>query len=173
MACSNTMTGIPSECKDSIGGIKAAYIAEHADLTFPLTETQNVITAITMALGKTFKPFVFRKETGNFTSTINSDDAAGTTFVQSEIVLQFTKQETAKRLEIAALMVGNCAVIIEDGNGKCWFFGEDFPVVLTAGSAASGTAMGDFNGYNITLTDKSKALPKEVGANVISGLLHT
>jgi hypothetical protein len=170
MACSITMTGIAAECKDSIGGIKAAYIAEHADLT-SLTETSNVITAITMATGKTFKPFVFRKETGNFTSTINSDDAAGTTFVQSEIVLQFTKQETAKRLEIAALMVGNCAVIIEDGNGKYWFFGEDFPVVLTAGSAASGTAMGDFNGYNITLTDKSKALPKEVDADIIAGLL--
>ena len=170
MACSITMTGISSECKDSIGGIKAAYIAEHADVG-SLTETQNVISAITMAVGKTFKPFVFRKETGNFTSTINSDDAAGTTFVQSEIVLQFTKQETAKRLEIAALMVGNCAVIIEDGNGKFWFFGEDFPVVLTAGSAASGTAMGDFNGYNITLTDKSKALPKEVKADIIAGLL--
>ena len=170
MACSNTMTGIPSECKDSIGGIKAAYIAEHADVV-SLDEAQGIITTITMAAGKTFKPFVFRKETGNFTSTINSDDAAGTTFVQSEIVLQFTKQETAKRLEIAALMVGNCAVIIEDGNGKCWFFGEDFPVVLTAGSAASGTAMGDFNGYNITLTDKSKALPQEVAANIISALL--
>ena len=51
MACSITMTGIPSECKDSIGGIKAAYIAEHADLKFPLTETSNVITAITMASG--------------------------------------------------------------------------------------------------------------------------
>ena len=167
------MTGIPSECKDAIGGIKAAYIAEHADLTFPLTETQGVISAITMATGKTFKPFVFRKETGNFASTINSDDAAGTTFVQSEIVLQFTKQETAKRLEIAALMIGNCAVIIEDGNGKCWYFGQNFPVVLTAGSAASGTAMGDFNGYNITLTDKSKELPREVDARIISGLLPT
>ena len=170
MACSITMTGIAAECKDSIGGIKAAYIAEHADVR-SLNEEMGVITAITMATGKTFKPFVFRKETGNFTSTINSDDAAGTTFVQSEIVLQFTKQETAKRLEIAALMVGNCAVIIEDGNGKYWFFGEDFPVVLTAGSAASGTAMGDFNGYNITLTDKSKALPKEVDADIITGLL--
>lgn len=170
MACSITMTGIASECKDSIGGIKAAYIAEHADVVLA-AETQGIISEIEMATGKTFKPFVFRKETGNFTSTINSDDAAGTTFVQSEIVLQFTKQETAKRLEIAALMVGNCAVIIEDGNGKFWFFGEDFPVVLTAGSAASGTAMGDFNGYNITLTDKSKALPKEVDAEIIAGLL--
>ena len=170
MACSITMTGIPAECKDSIGGIKAAYIAEYADVE-STDETLGVISKIEMAAGKTFKPFVFRKETGNFTSTINSDDAAGTTFVQSEIVLQFTKQETAKRLEIAALMVGNCAVIIEDGNGKFWFFGEDFPVVLTAGTAASGTAMGDFNGYNITLTDKSKALPKEVSAAIIDGLL--
>ena len=170
MACSNTMTGIPSECKDSIGGIKAAYIAEHADVD-SIDEAQGVISEIIMATGKTFKPFVFRKETGNFTSTINSDDAAGTTFVQSEIVLQFTKQETAKRLEIAALMVGNCAVIIEDGNGKYWYFGQNFPVVLTAGSAASGTAMGDFNGYNITLTDKSKELPREVDARIISGLL--
>ena len=39
MACSITMTGIPIECKDSIGGIKAAYIAEHVDLKFPLTST--------------------------------------------------------------------------------------------------------------------------------------
>ena len=170
MACSITMTGIAAECKDSIGGIKAAYIAEHADVV-SLDETLGVISDIEMATGKTFKPFVFRKETGNFTSTINSDDAAGTTFIQSEIVLQFTKQETAKRLEIAALMVGNCSVIIEDGNGKFWFFGQDFPVVLTAGSAASGTAMGDFNGYNITLTDKSKALPKEVDSDIIAGLL--
>ena len=65
------MTGIAAECKDSIGGIKAAYIAEHADVA-SLTETQGVITAITMATGKTFKPFVFRKETGNFTSRLEA-----------------------------------------------------------------------------------------------------
>jgi hypothetical protein len=66
MACSITMTGIAAECKDSIGGIKAAYIAEHVDLKFPLTETSNVITAITMASGKTFKPFVLQKRNREF-----------------------------------------------------------------------------------------------------------
>ena len=54
------MTGIAAECKDSIGGIKAAYIAEHADVQ-SLYEQSGVITTITMATGKTFKPFVFRK----------------------------------------------------------------------------------------------------------------
>ena len=52
MACSITMTGIAAECKDSIGGIKAAYIAEYADVV-STDETLGVISEIEMAAGKT------------------------------------------------------------------------------------------------------------------------
>ena len=48
MACSKTLAGIGFECKDAVGGIVEAYIADINDVT-TITATSDKVTAITMA----------------------------------------------------------------------------------------------------------------------------
>ena len=125
-----------------------------------------------MADGKTYKTYKFRKQTGSVNSTINTDVNAGTTWYQTDVVLQFTKMETSKRVEISALATGQVSIIVKDSMGKYWLVGtKDSPAELTAGSAATGTALGDLNGYSITLSEMGKELPMEVDPDIIEDIV--
>lgn len=166
MSCSQTLAGIQMDCSSSLGGIKRVLIANYDDVTVQASD--DMITAIT----GTFKEYQFRKQTGSMTSTLNADDAAGVNYVSTELNLVFTKMETAKRIEIAALSKGKLAVIVEDSNGIYWYLGEDDYVSASAGSANTGQNKGDSNNYSITLKDESDSYPKEVAASVIEGLLE-
>ena len=104
------------------------------------------------------------------TSTLTVDPANGVNYVSTELVLQFTKMETRKRIEMAALAVGELAFIVKDANGIYWFLGKDEPVTATAGTGQTGQAVGDGNFYNITFTDESKSWPMEVLDSVVEGL---
>lgn len=164
--CTQTLGGIRLDCESSLGGIKRVFIANYGDVT----EIQTAGDKITGITG-TFKPYEFRKQTGSMTSTLNVDETAGINYVSTELNLVFTKMETAKRIEIAALAKGQLAVIVEDSNGLFWYLGEDDYVSASAGSANTGQNKGDSNNYSITLKDESDSFPKEVDASVIAGLL--
>lgn len=170
MACSSiTLAGINTGCKDNMGGIKEVYIVKKDSIT-EVTLTENQISAFTMADSAKWSTYKFRKGTSQFTSTMTTDEAAGTMSFETVLALQFSKQDTAKRLEIMALCMDEVAVIVLDNNGKYWFLGYDNPVTATAATGQSGTAFGDFGGYNVELTDNSKELPYEVTAEAISSL---
>ena len=172
MGCPITLTGIAYECKDAVGGIKEVLIFEDYSNVASVDTSLGKVSAITLdsSLNKP-KVFKFRKETGTFDTAATTSDEAGTTFYQTDVVLQFTKMETAKRLEIGALLIGNVSMIVKDGNGIYWYLGKDYPVTASAGTATSGKAMGDFNGYTITLVDKSVEFPFEVPQSVINTLV--
>lgn len=166
--CCVTLKGITRGCDTFMGGIEKVFIACFDDVT-DVTVEEEVITAIESS-ESAFKEFSFRKQTGSVTTNITKDEATGSTFYESDIVLQFAKQETAKRVEIGALAVGDLVVIVKDNNGTYWYFGKDFPVSLKEGAGETGTAFGDFNGYNLTLGDFAKELPYEVEKEAIKGL---
>ena len=171
MACSKTLAGIGFECKDAVGGIVEAYIADINDVA-TITTVAEAVTAITMADAKKYHTYKFRKQTGSVNSTINTDVNAGTTWYQTDVVLQFTKMETSKRVEISALATGQVSIIVKDSMGKYWLVGtKESPAELTAGSTATGTALGDLNGYNITLSEMGAELPMEVSADIIAGII--
>lgn len=151
-----------------MGGIAEAYIANYADVS-GVELTEGMISAITAA-GK-FKQYAFRKETSQFTSTLQKNIQNGTYYVSTDINLIFNRMETAKRIEIAALALGELVVIIKDNNGKYWYFGYDEPVTATAGDVQSGTARADRNGYSITLQDNAREYPYEVEADIIDSLV--
>ena len=153
-----------------MGGILEALIAPFDDVT-AVTITDGVISAITMASSKKFKKYNFAKNTGNLTSTYNIDPASGVRYVTSDLLLQFNRMETTKRVEITALAMSDLVVICKDANGKYWYLGKDEPVNASAGDGQTGTARGDANRYTITLQDESQEMPYEVDASIIDGLL--
>ena len=175
MGCAKTLAGLDVDCRESVGGIKEVYIlGDRKEVKVNLSEDSTAITSITLdADSGKFKPYKFRKQTGSMVSTINTSEENGTTFVQTDVTLVFHKMEAKKRLEISALMVGDCAMLVKDGNNKYWYLGYDEPVTMTAGTAATGTAKGDKNGYDLTLTDLSNSLPYEVSKAIAEGIIGT
>lgn len=168
MACSQTLAGLCRTCQPSKGGIVEVYIANHTDVTPSLGEGK--ISGVTVASGASFYKYEFRRNTGSLTSTLNVDAAAGTSYVTSELILQFSKMDTQKRIEIAALSLGDLAVIVKDANGIYWYLGYNAPVNASAGTGQTGTNAGDGNFYQITLSDESDSYPYEVLASVAEGL---
>ena len=150
------MKGLATGCKDSLGGIKKIWVAPYEDVTYTLDKG-----VVTPSATSAFKVFNFRRNVSSMTSNLQTSETSGNSF-QTDVVLQFMKQETAKRIELMALFMGQNKVIVCDGNGKYWALGYDYPVEASAGDAVTGTATTDLNGYDITLTDYSAELPYEI-----------
>lgn len=153
-----------------MGGVAEVYIANREDVS-AVTITEGKVSAITMATGKTFQVYQFNRGTANMTSTYNISAENGTKYVSTDLVLVFNRMETAKRIEMTALAVNDLYVIVKDANGLFWLLGYDHPVNAGAGDGNTGTAIGDRNGYSITLHDDSAELPYEVLSSIINGLL--
>lgn len=169
MACIQTLSGLAKDCAANMGGIVEVYIANFDDVASK-TLTTSQISAISMASGATFKKYSFSKNTGSLTSTYTIDPASGVRFVTSDLVLQFNRMETAKRIEVVALSLGDLVVIVKDANGKYWYLGYENPVNASASDGQTGTARADANRYAVTLQDESSEMPYEVLASVIEGI---
>lgn len=169
MAC-NLTSGWTIDCKDSQGGIVKVFIANGPAVSF--TETAGVITAISDAGGTLgpadFFEFEVPKQTSSLTETVNASTENGTVFYQQDLILVFNKMEAAKRNQIL-LMAQNedLVVVAKDGNGKYWSIGITRGASLTAGSLTSGTAYGDRNGGELTLTGLEPAPMFEVTGSIV------
>lgn len=171
--CNQTLAGITLDCTNSLGGIKTVYIANYGDVDGqPTVGADGMITGITMSGGTKFKPYQFRKQTGSMTSTLTVDETAGVNYVSTELSLVFTKMETAKRVEMSALAIGQLAVIVEDSNNKYWYLGFDDYVSATAGGGNTGTAKGDGNNYTLTLRDESDTYPYEISKDAVEDVIE-
>jgi hypothetical protein len=183
MACNSiTLNGIGLGCKDHMGGIKEVYLIKEDDVISVGTVddagdpvgseagTAAKIGSIELKESAKFKTYKFRKGTSSFTSTMTTDESIGTLSVQTDLSLQFSTMETAKRLEIMAMCMDAMKGIVLDSNGKYWFLGLDYPISASAASAETGVNFGDFGGYKVTLTDNSKQFPFELSEEAITAL---
>ena len=161
MACAQTLSGLVHDCLPSIGGIKAVYIANASDVD-TLTEASGKITGITMNASAKFHKYEFLKRTGSLSSNWQINAENGTKFVQTNLVLVFSRMETTKRVEISALAAGETVAIVEDMNGVYHYLGKDNPLEISAGDGLTGAAPADRNAYSITLQENSADLPLEV-----------
>lgn len=161
MACNQTLSGLAQDCATSLGGIAEVYIASRDDVT-TVTVTEDKVTAITMGSTAKFKKYYFRPQTGSMTTNLQVNAQNGINYWLTDLVLQFTRMETTKRIEISALAVNDMVAIVKDANGVYWYLGYDNPMTASAGTGQTGTARDDGNYYQITLQDASLKPPYEV-----------
>lgn len=179
--CTQTLGGISLDCTTSQGGIKSVWIADYNAVKPSVavvtpdeaeyngnTEEYKKVTGFTTGSLDVFKKYEFRRGTANLTETHTADETTGNNFVTAELSLVFTKKDTAKRVEMAALSVGQLAVIVLDSNGKYWYMGIDDYVSASAGGSESGTAKSDRNAYTITLKTESNSYCYEVDPKVFA-----
>ena len=168
MACSSaTLSGIALDC-GNVGGIKKVYIANVADVSSIAYDASGEVSALTMATGKTFKSYSFRKGNASFTVTGARDDKNGTYFAKTDINVQFNKMEKSKRTEMVQLVSASAYVIILDNNGIYWFVGKDSYVSVTTGNGQSGATMAEGNFYNVVLSSETAELPNTIADGVVT-----
>lgn len=163
-SCSNqTIAGLCRDCEGSLGGIVTVYLANYQDDVF--TVTSGAVSGVKS--GVSFYEYQFRKNTGSMTSTLNIDPANGVNFVSTDLVMLFSRMETKKRIEMAALSVTPLCGIVKDANGKFYALGVNEPMEASAGDGQTGTARTDGNRYSITLTDNQESFPPLIPDSVM------
>lgn len=157
------------DCRDSNGGIKSVYFAE-IDNVSAFTSSAGVVTAIAKANGGKFYKYNLPRATSSAMEEFNDNIGNGTAFYKQTLTIHLNKMQATTRNEIALLSANRLLAVIEDNNGKYWLYGKANGLEREGGSAQTGTARGDRNGYELIFTGEEKDLAMEVSSNIISGL---
>jgi hypothetical protein len=166
MAC-NLTQGFTLDCKDAVGGIKSIHLIDWASTGF--TVSGGEVTATTVASGDVYT-YELPKGVGSMTTTTNVSQENGTVFNQSDIVARLRKLSTTKRNELKLLAQNRVFCIVKDNNDNYWLAGNEYGCDITAMTSESGTAMGDVQGYNFTLSAIEAESPYLVQAAVATTL---
>lgn len=158
MACDLT-GGRLRPCKDVVGGIRQIHFVDYGDLTGVTLGTNDEVTDITGNF--TYHTYDVKGNSSletNITSSIDN----GTTFFEQVVNLTFPKLTKEDNKELKLMAYGRPYVFIETYNGGVMLVGRENGADVTAGTAVTGAAMGDLNGYTLTLTANEITLPNFV-----------
>jgi hypothetical protein len=169
MPC-NIIEGITLDCRQGAGGVKKIYLTEFANVS-TITSSSGSVSAITMVSGKKFWTIELELEDAQFNENATVSIENGTTFYEQTLTFSVYKM-TAKNRNIVRLLTQNrLMVIVQDADDVYHLAGETRALHLTASATSTGKAMGDKNGYLITLTGKEPLPCNKVNSGVISGII--
>lgn len=166
MACLLTQ-GFTLDCKDAVGGIKSIHLISWSASKF--TAASGEVTATTVASGSVFT-YELPKATGSMTATTNVSVENGTTFTQTDVAFKLRRLSTTKRNEMKLLAQGRCYCIVKNNNDEYFLVGNEYGCDVTAMVANTGTAMGDSNGYEVTLSAIEAEAPYKLQSSVVTTL---
>ena len=150
MACAIT-SGYSIDCRENIGGVSAVYIAEFGNIS-SIAEVSGLVTGITKAAGKRFYKFEVPRATANTSSNATASEENGSVFYTHQVVLPLNKRDSTTANVVRTLAKNKLMVVTLDMDGNYRMYGADHGLYLASTESGSGTAAGDRNGYNITLT---------------------
>jgi hypothetical protein len=174
MACDLT-AGFQLGCRDNTGGIRNMFVLSGSIASITLDGSTDEITAVNGA-GGWFQLELYR-QTANMEETITSSPENGTVFYEQNLTTVFHKLQASLRNQVKLLARNpNIRVIVEtnngadDGVGKYWLLGEQNGMSLLNGSAATGTAFGDLNGYTLTFNGQEPVPAREINLGASADL---
>lgn len=163
MSC-EALEGIVKSCDNNSGGIYKVWINQQDNIaSFTLNPTLSwTVDSITLNNpANIYTEFEIRRNTGSYTEEAAIDLINGSSYYTKTITLMFHRRDQSKSQAIKVLGAGQqyLNVIIQDANGKNWFF----PFMqLTGASEGSGTARADGSKYSVTLLSEEEYLSYEV-----------
>lgn len=170
MACSNLTAGFTLDCNDSNGGIDKIFIANGP--VESITETAGLVTAITVG-GSALAPsdffeFEVPRQTSSFAETVAVSQENGTVTYDQALTMVFNKMDATKRNQILLMAEATSMVVVfKDANGKFFSVGLERGAYMSAGSATSGTAYADRNGYEITISGMEASPSFEITSTIV------
>ena len=156
-------------CDVGTGGTKECYIIELENIS-EVTESSGTLTAITKVTGKIFRKYQLVQETANFEETITANRQNGSVFYGQKGTIILNKQQVAVRNEILLLAKNNLCIVTKDNNNTYRLYGRQYGLRLGAGTASTGTAWGDRNGYSLEFSGNEPELAPFVQESVIATL---
>ena len=174
MSCDIT-SGFELGCRDNAGGIRNIYI---------LSGSVDTVTGANAGLitdlsgTGTFYKFELFRQTSDFSEAISSTPENGTVFYEQTINAMFFKLQSATRNQVRVLAKNpDLKIIVEtnngsvDGVGTFFYIGQENGAQLLNGTAQTGTAFGDMNGYSLTFTGQEPEPASELSGSVLTNVL--
>jgi hypothetical protein len=170
MSCSNITAGLALDCNSSQGGVDKIFIANGP--VESITATAGVVSAITVG-GSPLAPsdfFIF--ETPRQVSSIQEDVAVsqenGTVTYTQSLTLILNKLEATKRNQILLMAEAtSMVVVVKTNSGKYFSIGLERGAYLGSGSATTGVAYSDREGYELVITGMEEAPMFEVESSIV------
>lgn len=166
-------SGVALGCSDGIGGIKTIYVLGATGSTVPevsavsISGTDGPITGITGA--GTWFQFELKRNTSSLAQNVTKSFENGTIYYEQVLTAVLYKYDQEKRNQLKVLgQNDNLHIIAVDQNDVQYYLGQVNGMYLSGGSAASGTALGDRNGFELTFTGQEPA-----PASTVSGVLSS
>ena len=162
--------GIALGCSDGIGGIKKVYIvggSATSEVTGFTYDADGAITGATSTSGTTLFGVEVKRNTSSLAQNISKSFEAGTIFYEQVLTVVAYYYDQDKRNLLTKLSQNDQLQIIAiDQNDVQYMLGQVNGMYLSGGSAATGTALGDRNGFEFIFTGQEKE-----PARVIEGAL--
>lgn len=159
MACDLT-GGRLKPCKDAVGGIRKIHFVDFGDLG-TITLTDDEVTD----MDGTFSYHTYDvKGNSSLETNIQTSLENGTTFFEQVLNVTLHKLTKEDNKELKLMAYGRPHVFVETFDGNLLLVGREHGAEVTGGTAVTGTAMGDLQGYTLTLTANEITMP-----NFVSG----
>lgn len=148
-------SGFTLDCKDGIGGIKQIVLVDKTQVTNFIFDENEIVTLIEGAAFGDLFTYELPTQTGSFEETINFNRDAGTIFYTQTVNVMLNKLSAAKRLELQSVAQARVIVFVNDTNNNWWAVGYEYGADLSTATAATGTVLGDMNGFTLAFTHET------------------
>jgi hypothetical protein len=154
MAC-NLTKGRILDCRDSVGGVKNIYLAQHSELA-SYVAAAGELTDFDLGGSDDVYKYALKRGTAGVTETINASSENGTVFYTPSVNIKLHKLTKEDQNQIKLLAQQRLVIFVElnelnsAGKNIILATGLDNGMELSAGQSVTGVALGDMNGYDLT-----------------------
>ena len=155
-------SGVDLGCSDGIGGIKSIWVLGASGATVPsvsavsITGTTGPITGVT-GTGAWYN-FQLKRNTSSLSQNTTKNFENGTIYWEQVLTAVLYKYDQDKRNQLLLLGQNDqIQIIAQDQNDIFYYLGQVNGMYLSGGSAATGTAFGDRNGFELIFTGQESA----------------
>ena len=156
-------------CKQGSAGLLSVYFLNRASdltITYDVTDPTLVDDIQVGGGAATFYKYELDNDGANYTENLNADRNNGTFFYEQVITMALQSLQEQDKPQFNELAKGRPLAVVHYRNGKAVLCGVSRGLD-TAGNNASGGALGDFQGYTLTLTaNENSYAPFLEGATV-------
>jgi hypothetical protein len=158
MACDLT-GGRLKPCKDAVGGVRKIHFVDFGDLGAVTVGSNDEITDF----AGSFNYHTYDvKGNSSLETNIQTSLENGTTFFEQVLNVTLHKLTKEDNKELKLMAYGRPHVFVETFDGSVLCVGREHGAEVTGGTAVTGTAMGDLQGYTLTLTANEITMPNFV-----------
>lgn len=169
-------------CKSGVSGLDAIYFINFGDFNPDASTAGGDVTYSNSPgyedtisdIANVASLYKFElKGANSFEQTIQTSRDNGTTFFEQVLTVQLKKQDIATHKTVKLLAYGRPHIVVKTRDNQFFIAGLQRGCDVTAGTISSGTAMGDFNGYNLTFTGMENLPANFLNTNSESDLAAT